>query len=80
MSPFAVWPPGAGAVKAVKVSGWSESQQTLDAFVDAMEKIAQEAKENPQLLKDAPHDAPLRRLDEVRAAKQLVLCATFPQD
>jgi glycine dehydrogenase subunit 2 len=58
----------------------TESKQTLDSFVDAMEKIAQEAKENPQLLKDAPHAAPRRRLDEVRAAKQLVLCATFPQD
>jgi glycine dehydrogenase subunit 2 len=45
-----------------------------------MIKIAQEAKQNPQLLHEAPHDAPRRRLDEVRAAKQLVLCATFPQD
>jgi glycine dehydrogenase subunit 2 len=45
-----------------------------------MEKIAQEAKENPQLLHDAPHNAPMRRLDEVKAAKQLVLCAAFPQD
>ena len=58
----------------------TESKQTLDAFVEVMLKIAQEAKENPQLLHDAPHSAPLRRLDEVRAAKQLVLCATFPQD
>ena len=67
-------------VEVVQVSGWLGSQQTLDAFVDAMEKIAQEAKENPQLLKDAPHSAPRRRLDEVRAAKSLILCATFPQD
>ncbi len=58
----------------------TESKQTLDAFADVMVKIAQEAKENPQLLHDAPHVAPTRRLDEVRAAKQLVLCATFPQD
>jgi glycine dehydrogenase subunit 2 len=58
----------------------TESKQTLDSFADAMEKIAQEAKENPQLLHEAPHDAPMRRLDEVRAAKQLVLCAAFPQD
>ena len=56
----------------------TESRQTLDAFADVMVKIAQEAKENPQLLHDAPHDAPTRRLDEVRAAKQLVVCATFP--
>ena len=58
----------------------TESKQTLDRFVEAMEKIAQEAKESPQLLHDAPHIAPTRRLDEVKAAKQLVLCATFPQD
>jgi glycine dehydrogenase subunit 2 len=58
----------------------TESKQTLDAFAEVMLKIAQEAKENPQLLHDAPHSAPMRRLDEVRAAKQLVLCATFPQD
>jgi glycine dehydrogenase subunit 2 len=58
----------------------TESKQTLDAFADVMVKIAQEAKENPQLLHEAPHVAPTRRLDEVRAAKQLVLCATFPQD
>jgi glycine dehydrogenase subunit 2 len=58
----------------------TESKQTLDSFVDAMEKIAQEAKENPQLLHQAPHSAPMRRLDEIRAAKQLVLCVAFPQD
>ena len=58
----------------------TESKQTLDAFVEVMLKIAQEAKENPQLLHDAPHSAPMRRLDEVLAVKQLVLCATFPQD
>ncbi len=57
----------------------TESQQTLDAFAEAMLKIAQEAKENPQLLHDAPHIAPTRRLDEVRAAKQLILCAPLPQ-
>jgi len=58
----------------------TESKQTLDAFAEVMLKIAQEAKENPQLLHDAPRSAPMRRLDEVRAAKQLILCATFPQD
>ena len=58
----------------------TESKQTLDGFVDAMEKIAQEAKDNPQLLHQAPHTAPTRRLDEVKAAKQLVLCAAFPSD
>jgi len=58
----------------------TESKQTLDGFIDAMERIAQEAKESPQLLHEAPHTAPTRRLDEVKAAKQLVLCTTFPQD
>jgi glycine dehydrogenase subunit 2 len=58
----------------------TESKQTLDAFADVMLKIAGEARENPQVLHDAPHTAPMRRLDEVRAAKQLVLCAPFHSD
>lgn len=52
----------------------TESMQTLDAFADAMLKIAQEARENPELLKTAPHITPVGRLDEVKAAKELVLC------
>jgi glycine dehydrogenase subunit 2 len=36
--------------------------------------IAQEAHENPDLLHDAPHTTPVGRVDDVRAAKQLVLC------
>ncbi len=52
----------------------TEDKATLDAFIDAMKKIAQEAKENPDLLNSAPHTMPVSRLDEVRAAKQLVLC------
>jgi glycine dehydrogenase subunit 2 len=51
----------------------TEAKETLDAFCDAMLAIAREAKEDPDLLKDAPHNRPVRRLDEVRAAKQLVL-------
>jgi glycine dehydrogenase subunit 2 len=51
----------------------TESKQTLDAFVDAMKKIAAEARANPELLHEAPHNAPVGRLDEVRAAKQPVL-------
>jgi len=52
----------------------TESKQTLDAFVDAMKKIAQEAHEDPELLKTAPHVTPVGRLDEVKAAKELILC------
>ncbi len=51
----------------------TESKETLDAFVDALLKIAQEARENPEILHQAPHTAPVRRLDEVRAARQLKL-------
>jgi glycine dehydrogenase subunit 2 len=52
----------------------TESKETLDAFCEAMIQIAQEARENPELLKTAPHTAPVKRLDEVRAAKELQLC------
>lgn len=52
----------------------TESKATLDAFADALIKIAQEARENPTLLKEAPHTAPVRRLDEVRAAREPILC------
>jgi glycine dehydrogenase subunit 2 len=52
----------------------TESRETLDAFVDAMRGIAEDARENPELLRAAPHKTPVRRLDEARAARQLVLC------
>ena len=47
----------------------TESKETLDAFADAMLKIAEEAEKNPDLLHQAPHTAPVTRLDEVRAAR-----------
>jgi glycine dehydrogenase subunit 2 len=52
----------------------TESKETLDAFAETLLKIADEAKETPHLLKEAPHDTPVGRLDEVKAAKELVLC------
>ncbi len=52
----------------------TESRETLDAFVDALERIATEAVEDPALLETAPHTTPVGRLDEVRAARRLVLC------
>ena len=42
-------------------------------------KIAREAAESPELLKEAPHRRPVRRLDEVRAAKQPVLRYLFDE-
>ena len=47
----------------------TESKETLDAFAEAMLKIAEEAQENPDFLHRAPHTAPVTRLDEVRAAR-----------
>jgi glycine dehydrogenase subunit 2 len=51
----------------------TESKQTLDSFVEAMRQIAVEAAEDPALLQTAPHTTPVRRLDEVKAARDLVL-------
>lgn len=51
----------------------TESLETLDKFVEVMNKIADEAKDNPELLKNAPHDTPVRRIDEAKAARNLVL-------
>ena len=52
----------------------TESKETLDQFIDAMRKIADEAVKEPELLHSAPHHTPVKRLDEVKAAKDLVLC------
>ncbi|HNX45986.1 MAG TPA: aminomethyl-transferring glycine dehydrogenase subunit GcvPB [Anaerolineaceae bacterium] len=52
----------------------TESLDTLDAFCDALLKIAEEARTQPELLHDAPHNTPVRRCDELKAAKDLVLC------
>ena len=57
----------------------TESKQTLDAFAEVMLKIAEEAHTNPTLLHEAPHDTPVGRLDEVKAAKELVLCCWLPE-
>jgi glycine dehydrogenase subunit 2 len=51
----------------------TETKETLDAFCDAMLAIAREAADEPELLKQAPHDRPVRRLDEVRAAKHPIV-------
>jgi glycine dehydrogenase subunit 2 len=52
----------------------TESKQSLDNFANVLIKIAEEAHTQPELLKSAPHITPVGRLDEVKAAKELVLC------
>jgi glycine cleavage system P protein (glycine dehydrogenase) subunit 2 len=51
----------------------TETPETLDGFIDAMLEIAREAKEDPELVKNAPYSTPVRRLDEARAARKPVL-------
>jgi len=51
----------------------TESKETLDKFMEAMIKIAKEAEENPDTVKNAPHNLPISRLDEVKAARELKL-------
>ncbi len=58
----------------------TESKETLDVFADTMIKIAEEARTNPEVLRSAPHNTPMGRLDEVKAARELVLCCWFPED
>jgi len=55
----------------------TETKERLDEFVDAMRSIAAEAKDSPETLKDAPLTRPVRRLDEVKAAKQPVVRYAF---
>ena len=55
----------------------TETKERLDEFVDAMRSIAAEASDSPETLKDAPLTRPVRRLDEVKAAKQPVVRYAF---
>jgi glycine dehydrogenase subunit 2 len=55
----------------------SEAKETLDLFCDAMLAIVREAAEEPETVREAPHNRPVRRLDEVRAAKQPVVKHAF---
>jgi glycine dehydrogenase subunit 2 len=56
----------------------TETPETLDAFCDALAAIADEAKRDPEIAKNAPHQTALRRLDETRAARQPKLRWTPP--
>jgi len=58
----------------------TENKQTLDAFTEALIAIASEARTNPDLIKTAPHDTPFGRMDEVKAARELVLCCWLPEN
>lgn len=58
----------------------TESKETLDEFIGVLNKIAKEAKEDAQLLHDAPHNTYVRRLDEVTAARNPILKWEKEQD
>lgn len=60
----------------------TESKETLDGFVAAMKTIRQEAIDTPQLVKEAPHTLPVKRLDDVKAARELDLnyFSTHPEE
>jgi glycine dehydrogenase subunit 2 len=51
----------------------NESKETLDAFISVMRKIAEEACNEPELVKSAPHNTPIGRVDDVLAAKHPVV-------
>jgi len=51
----------------------TETKRDIDRFIDAMKQISREAKEDPEILKSAPHTAYVRRLDETTAARRLDL-------
>lgn len=51
----------------------TESRASLDEYANTLLQIAQEARTNPDMLHAAPHDAPVTRLDDVRAAREPVL-------
>ena len=54
----------------------TEAKEDLDQFISVMQTIQQEAESNPELLKQAPHSLPVKRLDDVRAARELDLSCT----
>jgi glycine dehydrogenase subunit 2 len=48
----------------------TESKENIDRFIETMIEIAKEAEENPDLLRQAPQEVKMRRLDEVLAARR----------
>src|SRR5947209_2196781 len=57
----------------------TEAKETLDTFAEAMIAIVREARESPELLKEAPHSRPVGRLDEVKAAKRVIVKYGFDE-
>ena len=53
----------------------TESKETLDAFIEVMRRIAEEAAADPELLHSAPHNTPIRRPDETTAARNPIVKA-----
>jgi len=51
----------------------NESKETIDGFISVMKQISREAKENPDIVKSAPHNTPIGRVDDVLAAKHPIL-------
>jgi glycine dehydrogenase subunit 2 len=58
----------------------TENKDTLDRFADALIQIAEEAKTQPDLLHNAPLTTKFGRMDEVKAARELVLCCWLPEN
>jgi glycine dehydrogenase subunit 2 len=57
----------------------TEAKETLDAFAEAMRAIAQEAVDDPETIRSAPHHRPVHRLDEVLAAKRAIVRYGFEE-
>ena len=57
----------------------TESREEIDGFVAAMQKILEEAKQDPERVRSAPHSMPVKRLDEVKAARDLDLALPQPR-
>jgi glycine cleavage system P protein (glycine dehydrogenase) subunit 2 len=57
----------------------TETKETLDEFAEAMRAIAREAAESSELLREAPRGRPVRRVDEVKAAKRAVVRYGFDE-
>jgi glycine dehydrogenase subunit 2 len=58
----------------------TETKEACDQFIEVMLAIAKEAHESPDLLHEAPHNTPVGRVDDVRAAKDLILCCRVLSD